>query len=66
MKLSPLASGRGIGRTNVRDVAERQKSEIEVFLASLFKMSDEVSHVCLIFAYDYGICLTMLTKVFHL
>lgn len=40
-----------VGRSNVKQVAEKRKYEIEKFLNLLFQMADEISHSDLVYTF---------------
>ena len=46
-----LQSGLSVGRSNIKQVAERRRVDIEKFLHSLFKMADEISHSDLVYTF---------------
>ncbi|XP_077560079.1 phosphatidylinositol 4-phosphate 3-kinase C2 domain-containing subunit alpha-like [Haemaphysalis longicornis] len=50
-KFYPLPKGSLVGRSNTREVAERRKQELDIFLASLTKMAEEVSHCSLVYTF---------------
>lgn len=40
-----------IGRSEVKAVAEKRKYDIELFLASLYSLTDEISHSDLVYTF---------------
>lgn len=46
-----LPGGIQIGRSNIKQVAEKRKVDIEKFLVSLFKMADEISHSDIVYTF---------------
>lgn len=40
-----------VGRSNIKQVAEKRKYEIEKFLNQLFEMADEISHSDLVYTF---------------
>jgi len=46
-----ITSGYNIGRSNVREVAEKRKREIATFLAELFLLSEEISHSDVVYTF---------------
>lgn len=40
-----------VGRSNIKQVAEKRKYEIEKFLNLLFQMADEISHSDLVYTF---------------
>jgi phosphatidylinositol-4-phosphate 3-kinase len=54
MAVGPLRSlprGAGLGRSNVKQVAEKRLNHIQVFLDSLFQLADEISHSNLVYTF---------------
>merc|ERR1711872_751563 len=49
--MGSLQKGLSIGRSEVREVAERRKSEIGAFLLGLFRLADEISHSDLVYTF---------------
>merc|ERR1719204_887220 len=50
-KFHSLPKGLSIGRSEVREVAEKRKREIGAFLLCLFRLSDEISHSDLVYTF---------------
>jgi len=50
-----LPTGLHVGRTNIKQVAEKRRIEIERFLHSLFLMADELSHSDLVYTFFHPI-----------
>nr|XP_037277445.1 LOW QUALITY PROTEIN: phosphatidylinositol 4-phosphate 3-kinase C2 domain-containing subunit alpha-like [Rhipicephalus microplus] len=50
-KFYPLPKGSLVGRSNTREVAQRRMQELGVFLTSLTKMAEEVSHCSLVYTF---------------
>jgi hypothetical protein len=46
-----LPSGLSVGRSNIKQVAERRRVDIERFLHSLFLMADEISHSDIVYTF---------------
>ncbi|KAJ8868372.1 hypothetical protein PR048_029888 [Dryococelus australis] len=46
-----LPSGMSIGRSNIKQVAEKRRGDVERFLKSLFKMADEIAHSDLVYTF---------------
>jgi hypothetical protein len=46
-----LPSGLSVGRSNIKQVAERRRVDIERFLNSLFRMADEISHSDIVYTF---------------
>jgi hypothetical protein len=46
-----LPSGLSVGRSNIKQVAERRRTDIERFLKSLFLMADEISHSDIVYTF---------------
>ncbi|GFG28962.1 hypothetical protein Cfor_02296 [Coptotermes formosanus] len=46
-----LPSGLSVGRSNIKQVAERRRVDIERFLNSLFHMADEISHSDIVYTF---------------
>jgi hypothetical protein len=46
-----LPSGLSVGRSNIKQVAERRRVDIERFLKSLFLMADEISHSDIVYTF---------------
>lgn len=40
-----------MGRSNIKQVAEKRRLDIEKFLVSLFRMADEISHSDLVYTF---------------
>lgn len=53
--LKPLPRGKGLGRSNVKQVAERRKAYLQAFLESLFSFTDEISHSDLVYTFFHPI-----------
>ena len=51
MYFSSLPKGVQIGRSEVKGVAEKRKLEIELFLATLFDLTAEISHSDLVYTF---------------
>ncbi|XP_023217148.1 phosphatidylinositol 4-phosphate 3-kinase C2 domain-containing subunit alpha-like [Centruroides sculpturatus] len=54
-KFHPLPRNPLMGRTNVREVAERRKVEIGIFLETLMEMADEISHCSIVYTFFHPI-----------
>merc|ERR1719220_2402788 len=50
-KFHSLTKGLSIGRSEIREVAERRKNEIAGFLSSFFRLTDEISHSNLVYTF---------------
>jgi len=50
-KFHSLPKGLSIGRSEVREVAERRKNEIGAFLLGLFRLADEISHSDIVYTF---------------
>lgn len=50
-KCYSLPSGLSVGRSNIKQVAERRRTDIERFLNSLFRMADEISHSDIVYTF---------------
>eukprot|EP00092_Neocalanus_flemingeri_P001614 GFUD01001721.1.p1 GENE.GFUD01001721.1~~GFUD01001721.1.p1 ORF type:complete len:1837 (+),score=416.06 GFUD01001721.1:479-5989(+) len=50
-KFHSIPKGLSIGRSEVREVAERRKNEIGAFLLGLFRLADEISHSDLVYTF---------------
>lgn len=50
-KCHSLTSGLHMGRSNIKQVAEKRRLNIERFLVSLFRMADEISHSDLVYTF---------------
>ncbi|XP_068627599.1 phosphatidylinositol 4-phosphate 3-kinase C2 domain-containing subunit alpha [Battus philenor] len=50
-KVHSLPSGLHVGRSNVRQVAERRLSDVQAFLTSLFNLADEIAHSDLVYTF---------------
>ena len=46
-----MPSGLSVGRSNIKQVAERRRTDIERFLNSLFLMADEISHSDIVYTF---------------
>ncbi|PSN54649.1 hypothetical protein C0J52_01070 [Blattella germanica] len=46
-----LPSGMSVGRSNIKQVAERRRVDIEKFLSTLFLMADEISHSDIVYTF---------------
>lgn len=46
-----LPSGLSVGRSNIKQVAERRRVDIERFLNTLFLMADEISHSDIVYTF---------------
>lgn len=51
MRFSLQSSSLLGGRSNIKQVAEKRKSEIQKFLAQLFTMASEISHSDLVYTF---------------
>lgn len=49
--LPSLSKGVTIGRSSVKVVAEKRRSELDLFLLSLFDMADEIRHCDLVYTF---------------
>lgn len=49
--LKNLPKGPGLGRSNVKPVADKRKVQLQMFLDSLFKLAPEVSHSTLVYTF---------------
>ncbi|ODM93836.1 Phosphatidylinositol 4-phosphate 3-kinase C2 domain-containing subunit alpha [Orchesella cincta] len=49
--LKHLPKGPGLGRSNVKQVAEKRKIQLQMFLDSLFLLAPEVSHSTLVYTF---------------
>lgn len=54
-KFHPLPRNPLMGRSNVREVAERRKVEIGIFLETLMEMADEISHCSIVYTFFHPI-----------
>ncbi|XP_046395190.1 phosphatidylinositol 4-phosphate 3-kinase C2 domain-containing subunit beta isoform X2 [Ischnura elegans] len=50
-KFYNLSSGYHVGRSNIKQVAEKRRSEIERFLKSILNLADEISHSDLVYTF---------------
>ncbi|GFY57943.1 phosphatidylinositol 4-phosphate 3-kinase C2 domain-containing subunit alpha [Trichonephila inaurata madagascariensis] len=50
-KFHPLPGNPLMGRTNVREVADKRKMELSMFLHSLMAMAEEISHCDLVYSF---------------
>ncbi|XP_020281887.1 phosphatidylinositol 4-phosphate 3-kinase C2 domain-containing subunit beta isoform X1 [Pseudomyrmex gracilis] len=50
-KVASLPSGISVGRSNIKQVADKRRSDIEKFLVSLFKMASEISQSDLVYTF---------------
>ncbi|XP_069687221.1 phosphatidylinositol 4-phosphate 3-kinase C2 domain-containing subunit beta isoform X3 [Periplaneta americana] len=50
-KCYSLPSGLSVGRSNIKQVAERRRVDIERFLSTLFLMADEISHSDIVYTF---------------
>ncbi|XP_061378857.1 phosphatidylinositol 4-phosphate 3-kinase C2 domain-containing subunit alpha isoform X2 [Danaus plexippus] len=50
-KVHSLPSGLHVGRSNIRQVAERRFADVQSFLTSLFSLADEISHSDLVYTF---------------
>ncbi|GBM21548.1 Phosphatidylinositol 4-phosphate 3-kinase C2 domain-containing subunit alpha [Araneus ventricosus] len=50
-KFHPLPGNPLMGRTNVREVADKRKMELSMFLHSLMSMAEEISHCDLLYSF---------------
>ncbi|XP_012237472.1 phosphatidylinositol 4-phosphate 3-kinase C2 domain-containing subunit beta isoform X1 [Bombus vosnesenskii] len=50
-KLASLPSGISVGRSNIKQVADKRRADIEKFLVSLFKMAPEISQSDLVYTF---------------
>lgn len=46
-----LPSGISVGRSNIKQVADKRRADIEKFLVSLFKMAPEISQSDLVYTF---------------
>ncbi|KAJ1529587.1 hypothetical protein ONE63_006357 [Megalurothrips usitatus] len=50
-KCHSLTGGLHMGRSNIKQVAEKRRIDIEKFLVTLFRMADEISHSDLVYTF---------------
>ncbi|XP_051160561.1 phosphatidylinositol 4-phosphate 3-kinase C2 domain-containing subunit beta isoform X2 [Leptopilina boulardi] len=50
-KVVSLSSGMSVGRSNIKQVADKRRADIEKFLLSLFKMAPEISQSDLVYTF---------------
>ena len=50
-----LPSGMSVGRSNIKQVADKRRADIEKFLVSLFKMAPEISQSDLVYTFFHPI-----------
>ncbi|XP_045520078.1 phosphatidylinositol 4-phosphate 3-kinase C2 domain-containing subunit alpha isoform X1 [Pieris brassicae] len=50
-KVHSLPSGLHVGRSNIRQVAERRFGDVQAFLTSLFNLADEIAHSDLVYTF---------------
>ncbi|XP_023349683.1 phosphatidylinositol 4-phosphate 3-kinase C2 domain-containing subunit alpha isoform X2 [Eurytemora carolleeae] len=50
-KFPSITNGYSIGRSNIREVAEKRKREIGTFLSNLFVLAEEISHSDLVYTF---------------
>ncbi|XP_076625671.1 phosphatidylinositol-4-phosphate 3-kinase catalytic subunit Pi3K68D isoform X4 [Colletes latitarsis] len=50
-KVASLPSGMSVGRSNIKQVADKRRADIEKFLVSLFKMTPEISQSDLVYTF---------------
>lgn len=50
-KLHSLSTGLHVGRSNIKQVAKKRSDDIALFLASLFRTADEISHSDLVYTF---------------
>ncbi|XP_011867449.1 PREDICTED: phosphatidylinositol 4-phosphate 3-kinase C2 domain-containing subunit beta isoform X4 [Vollenhovia emeryi] len=50
-KVTSLPSGISVGRSNIKQVADKRRADIEKFLVSLFKMAPEISQSDLVYTF---------------
>ncbi|XP_076289347.1 phosphatidylinositol-4-phosphate 3-kinase catalytic subunit Pi3K68D isoform X2 [Lasioglossum baleicum] len=50
-KVASLPSGISVGRSNIKQVADKRRADIEKFLVSLFKMAPEISQSDLVYTF---------------
>ncbi|KAK0183358.1 hypothetical protein PV327_001408 [Microctonus hyperodae] len=50
-KVTSLPSGMSVGRSNIKQVADKRRADIEKFLYSLFKMAPEISQSDLVYTF---------------
>ncbi|XP_015599951.1 phosphatidylinositol 4-phosphate 3-kinase C2 domain-containing subunit beta isoform X3 [Cephus cinctus] len=50
-KVASLPSGMSVGRSNIKQVADKRRADIEKFLVSLFKMAPEISQSDLVYTF---------------
>lgn len=55
MSVYSLPTGIHVGRSNIKQVAEKRKQEIERFLRSVFLMADEIAHSDLVYTFFHPI-----------
>ncbi|KAK0397089.1 hypothetical protein QR680_001978 [Steinernema hermaphroditum] len=53
--LPPLSRGTTMGRSNIREVAQRRQFDIQLFLRRLFELSDEIAHCDFIYTFFHSI-----------
>lgn len=44
-----------MGRSNIKQVAEKRRIDIEKFLVSLFRMADEIAHSDLVYTFFHSL-----------
>ncbi|KAI8440020.1 hypothetical protein MSG28_001454 [Choristoneura fumiferana] len=49
--IDSLPSGLHVGRSNIRQVAERRFGDVQAFLTSLFSLADEIAHSDLVYTF---------------
>ncbi|XP_013780089.1 phosphatidylinositol 4-phosphate 3-kinase C2 domain-containing subunit alpha-like [Limulus polyphemus] len=54
-KFHPLPRGSFVGRSNIREVAEQRRVEIDLFLKQLLKMAEEIAHCSLVYTFFHPI-----------
>jgi len=53
--MKALPKGGGIGRSNVKQVAEKRRYYLQAFLDSLFTLADEIGHSALVYTFFHPI-----------
>jgi phosphatidylinositol-4-phosphate 3-kinase len=49
--LRSLTTGLHVGRSNIKQVAEKRYQEVSAFVTSLFKCADEIAHSDLVYTF---------------
>lgn len=52
--LPSLSKGRNLGRSSVKVVAEKRRSELDHFLVTLFRMAEEICHCDLVYTFFHS------------